>query len=147
VQINNLKFTDDIALVAESSDDLHLLITRIDTESKRFGMTISTAKAEVQCIPPMKEPLDMEIKGEKLKQTTDFVYLEREGPRARNIRHRPTHRSCSWSRQGIDKHFGVKRHLYHNKGQTIQDIDACSTVVQLRDLDIKGGPNSETEGV
>jgi len=62
VQINNVKFAYDITLVAESGDDLQFLITKTDTESQRFGMTISTAKTEVQCIPPMKKPLDMEIK-------------------------------------------------------------------------------------
>jgi len=35
-KINNLKFGDDIALVAESRDDLQLLITKTDTESQRF---------------------------------------------------------------------------------------------------------------
>jgi len=100
--INNLKFGDDIALVAESGDDLQLLISKTDTESQRFGLTIITTKAEVQCISPMKKLLDMEIKGEKLKQMTDFVYLGGKISDRRNIksRHRATHRSCSRSRHG-----------------------------------------------
>ena len=47
VHVNNLKFADDIGLMAESEEDLQLLVTRTDTESHRFGLTISTAKAEV----------------------------------------------------------------------------------------------------
>jgi len=59
---------------------------------------------------------------------------------------RPTHRSCSWSRQGVDKHLAIKWHLYQNKGQIIQDLGVCDTVVQLGHPDIEGGPNSEAVG-
>jgi len=101
-QINNLKLGDDIVLVAESGDDLQLLIMKTDTESQCFGLTISTTNAEYQCIPPMKKPLDMQIKEEKLKQMTNFVYLGEKVSNRRNItrRHRATHRSCSRSRHG-----------------------------------------------
>jgi len=34
-----------------------------------------------------------------------------------------------------------------NKGQTIQDLDACGTVVQFGDLNIEGCANSEAAGV
>jgi len=111
-------------------------------------MTISTAKTEVQCILPMKKPLDMEIK-ERNKANDKFRQPGKEGLRSRNIkrRHQLTHRSCSRSRQGIDKHLEIKWHLYQNKGQIIQDIGACSTVIQLRDVDIEGGANSEATRV
>jgi len=42
-------------------------------------------------------------------------------------RHRPTHTSCKWSRQGVDKNLAIKWQLYQNKGQIIQDLGACGT--------------------
>ena len=73
--ISNLKFADDIALIAESSTDLQSLLDGVDAESNRFGLTVSKAKTEAQCIPPEDQPLMTNIGGVTLKQTKDFVYL------------------------------------------------------------------------
>ena len=73
--ISNLKFADDIALIAESSTDLQSLLDRVDAESNRFGLTVSKEKTEAQCIPPEDQPLLTNIGGVTLKQTKDFVYL------------------------------------------------------------------------
>jgi hypothetical protein len=74
-RINNLKFADDIGLIAENPADLQSLIDSTEAESKRFGLTVSTSKTEVQCIPPSDQPMLSSIRGVALKQTTDFVYL------------------------------------------------------------------------
>jgi len=74
-RINNLKFADDIGLLAESPTDLQFLVNSTEEESKRFGLTVSTAKTEVQCIPPDDRPMLTSINGVPLKQTADFVYL------------------------------------------------------------------------
>ena len=73
--IYNLKFADDIGLLTESLTDLQSLLDRVDAESNRFGLTISRAMTEVQCIPPEGQPLLTNIGGVTLKQTKDFVYL------------------------------------------------------------------------
>ena len=74
-RLSNLEFADDIALLAESSNDLQLLVDRVEGESKGFGLSISVTKTEVQCIPPEDQPLLTKIGGVNLKQTKDFVYL------------------------------------------------------------------------
>jgi hypothetical protein len=73
--INNMKFADDIALVAESEEVLQTMLKRIDAESHDFGLTISTAKTVVQCIPPRERRMTASINGVMLEQTTEFVYL------------------------------------------------------------------------
>ena len=74
-RINNLKFADDIGLIAESPADLQILVDRTEQESKGFGLIVSTAKTEVQCIPPENQPMQTSIQGVPLKQSRDFVYL------------------------------------------------------------------------
>ena len=73
--INNLRFADDIVLLAETKEDLQFLVTRVNTFSKKFGLTINISKTEVQVINREKVQLDILIDGKPLKQVEDFIYL------------------------------------------------------------------------
>jgi len=73
--LNNLKFAKDIALAAQSEVYLQDLIHRVDAESKKFGLQISTAKTEVQCIATQEQILSIDINGERIQESKDFVYL------------------------------------------------------------------------
>ena len=42
--INNLRYADDIVLIATSPDDLQKLIDEVDEVSRKFGLEISTRK-------------------------------------------------------------------------------------------------------
>ena len=48
--ISNLRFADDISLVANSDMDLQQLVNKVDVASRRFGLTISSSKTEVQVV-------------------------------------------------------------------------------------------------
>jgi len=74
-RISHLKFADDIALTTESQKKLQAMIDRVVTESQQFGMTVSTAKTEVQCIPEEDSHMTLWINGVALRQTKEFVYL------------------------------------------------------------------------
>src|SRR5664279_5444953 len=73
--INNLRFADDIAVLAENQDDLQGMINRIVAESTRMGMKVNTGKTEVQYIGPKKTKVDIKIENCELKQVEEFVYL------------------------------------------------------------------------
>jgi len=64
--LNNLKFAEDMALAAESEEDLQDLMHKVDTKSKRFGLKISTAKTEVECISTHEQTLVIDVNGERL---------------------------------------------------------------------------------
>ena len=74
-RFNNLKFADDIALISDEPAGLKSLINSTESDSKQFGLTVSTAKTGVQCIPPEDHPMLSSIRGVTLKQSTDFVHL------------------------------------------------------------------------
>jgi len=46
----NLRFADDISLLANSDMDLQQLVNKVDVASRRFGLTISSSKTEVQVV-------------------------------------------------------------------------------------------------
>ena len=58
-QLNNLLFADDIALLAESNEDLQTLVTAVYTSSKDTGLKINIGKTEVQVIS--KKDITMDI--------------------------------------------------------------------------------------
>ena len=53
-QIHNLRFADDIVLMAESADDLQVLVDKVQDSSCNFGLKINIAKTEVQAICKQK---------------------------------------------------------------------------------------------
>ena len=74
-RFNNLKFADDIEPIADEPDGLQSLIDSTESESKQFGLTVSAAKTEVQCIPLEDHPMLSSIRGVTLKQSSDYVYI------------------------------------------------------------------------
>ena len=49
--INNLRFADNIVLLADSVEDLQALVTNIHTVNRKFSLTINKGKTEVQWLP------------------------------------------------------------------------------------------------
>src|SRR3984885_5948690 len=75
VLINNLRFADDIDLMAESEDKLQELTTRVHESSKRFGLKINGEKTKTMTIGKKKEKISIRLGGEELEQVKEFVYL------------------------------------------------------------------------
>ncbi len=45
-KLKDLRFADDIALIAESAKDLQTLLNKVHTTSKKYGMEISIPKTK-----------------------------------------------------------------------------------------------------
>ena len=73
--VNNLRFADDIALMAEFETDLQTLVDLVHTTSKQFGLTINIGKTEVQVINKEPKPVSISIQGKTLNQVQSFTYL------------------------------------------------------------------------
>ena len=76
--ISDLRFADDIALFSESECNLQYLINKVVEVSARFGLKISTAKTEVQCIGRDAQPLSVYLRGGQLHQTNEFVSSDKD---------------------------------------------------------------------
>jgi len=73
--INNLRFADDIAAIAESEEDLQEIVSKIIIESSLMGMVVNAEKTEVQHVGLEKTEVKINVEGRQLKQVEEFVYL------------------------------------------------------------------------
>jgi len=80
-QLNNLRFADDIGLLAETADKAQQLLTRVDEESTKFGQAIHNKKTEWMWVRPtpkkneLSEHKEILLKGEPLAEVKTFKYL------------------------------------------------------------------------
>ena len=72
--ISNLRFADDICLVA-SNDDLQQLVDAFHTTSSRFGLTVSSSETVVQRIEKDEQQMKIMLGNCQLEQCQEFVYL------------------------------------------------------------------------
>ena len=73
--VNNLRFADNIALLAQSNEDLQTLVTAVYTSSSNMGLKINIGKTEVQVISKKDITMDIRINNTPLKKVEDFIYL------------------------------------------------------------------------
>ena len=72
---NNLRFADDISLLADNQEDLQSKADSLQEASSRFGLKISCSKTEVQCMSRNPAIMNINIAGIKLNQVDQFTYL------------------------------------------------------------------------
>jgi len=73
--LSNLRFADDIALLAENAYDLQSMVDRIVEASENMGMCINAAKTEIQFLGAGDKQFQITAMGQQLQQTGNFVYL------------------------------------------------------------------------
>ena len=73
--IGDLRFADDIALLAEQAAGLQESVTRVVEVSRRMGMAINAAKTESQLMGGGDKKFILKADGQQLVQTNSFVYL------------------------------------------------------------------------
>ena len=70
--INNLRYTDDTTLVAESEEELKSLLMKVKKESEKVGLKLNIQKVKITAsgsIAPWK------IDGEAMERVRDFIFL------------------------------------------------------------------------
>ncbi len=75
--ISNLRFADDIDLIADSEEELRELTEKLDQAATKYGMEISPDKSKI--LVTSKHPLELSrpicLANEELEQVTSFKYL------------------------------------------------------------------------
>jgi hypothetical protein len=74
-EVNNLRFADDIVLIATSPERLQRLLDEVDRISNEFQLEISTKKTKVMTATREPEQLNILCRGVKLVQVDKFKYL------------------------------------------------------------------------
>ena len=66
--INNLRYADDITLMAESKEELKRLLMKMEEESEKVGLKLNIQKTKIMAFDPTRQ-----IDGETMETVRDFT--------------------------------------------------------------------------
>ena len=67
--INNLRYTDDTTLMAESEEELKSLLIKVKEESEKFGLKLNIQKTKIMASGPITS---WQIVGETMETVRDY---------------------------------------------------------------------------
>ena len=70
--INNLRYTDDTSLMAESEEELKRFLMKVKEGSEKAGLKLSIQKTKIMASGPITS---WQIDGETVETVTDFIFL------------------------------------------------------------------------
>ena len=70
--INNLRYADDITLMAESKEELKSLLMKVKEESEKIALKLNIQKTKIITSGPITSK---QIDGEIMETVTDFIFL------------------------------------------------------------------------
>ena len=69
--MNNLRYTDDTTLMAESKEELKSLLMKVKEESEKVGLKLNIQKTKIMASGPITP---WEIDGETVERVSDFIF-------------------------------------------------------------------------
>ena len=70
--INNIKYSDDTMLMAESEEELKSLLLKVKEESEKVGLKLNIQKTKIMASGSITS---WEIDGETVETVADFIFL------------------------------------------------------------------------
>ena len=118
-RVMDLDFADDVALLADTWVVMVAMVMRMEQVTQRFGINVSAKKSEILYIGRGEGDVrieDMELRGQRMKQVEEFVYLgsvfTSDGKFAQDIERR---------RAGATRSFGtLKRRLWGRRDVSLE---------------------------
>ena len=69
--INNLRYTDDTTLMAESEEELKSFLKKVKEESEKVGLKLNIQKTKIMASGPITS---WQVDGEAMETVTDFIF-------------------------------------------------------------------------
>ena len=69
--INNIRYGDDTAIMAESEEELESLLMKVKEESEKAGLKLNVQKTKIMASGPITS---WQIDGEIIEAVTDFFF-------------------------------------------------------------------------
>ena len=69
--INNLRYTDDTTLMAESEEELKRLLMKVKEESEKADLKLNIPKTKIMASSPI---ISWQIDGETVERVRDFIF-------------------------------------------------------------------------
>ena len=70
--ISNLRYADDITLMAECEEELTSLLMKVKEESEKAGLKLSIQKTKIMASSPI---ISWQIHGETMETVTEFIFF------------------------------------------------------------------------
>ena len=70
--VNNLRYTDDTTLMAESEEELKSLLMKVKEESEKVGLKLNIQKSKIMASSPITL---WQTDGETVETVADFIFL------------------------------------------------------------------------
>ena len=70
--VNHLRYADDTTLMAESEEELKILLMKVKEESEKVGLKLNIQKIKIMTSGPITS---WEIDGEIVETVSDFIFL------------------------------------------------------------------------
>ena len=71
ININNLRYTDDTTLIAESEEELKSLLMKVKVESEKVDLKLNIQESKIMASSPITS---WEIDGETVETVSDFIF-------------------------------------------------------------------------
>ena len=68
--VNNLRYADNITLMAESDEELKSFLMKVEEESEKVGLKLNIQKTKIMASGPITS---WQIDGETMETVTDFI--------------------------------------------------------------------------
>ena len=68
--VNNLRYSDDTTLMAESEEELKSLLMKVKEESKKVGLKLNIQKTKIMAYDHITS---LQISGETVETVTDYL--------------------------------------------------------------------------
>ena len=115
--INNLRFADDTTLMAESEEELKIILTKVKEESEKIVLKLNIQKTKIMASSPITS---WQIDGETVETVSDFIL---EGSKI------TAYGDCSHE---IKRHLLLGRKVMTNQHSILKSRDiTLSTKVRL----------------
>ena len=69
--INNLRYADDTTLMAESEEELKILLMKVKQETEKVGLKLNIQKTKIKASSPITS---WQIDGETVETVADFIF-------------------------------------------------------------------------
>ena len=127
--INNLRYANDITLMAESEEELKSLLMKVKEESEKVGLKLNIQKTKIMASGPITS---WHIDGETVETVRDYFLgskITTDGDCSHEIKKTlaPRKKSYDQPRQHIEK----QRHYFTNKGSSSQTYGFSSSHVRM----------------
>ena len=128
--INNLRYTDDTTLMAESEEELKSFLMKVKEENEKVGFKLNIQKTKIMAFGPITS---WQTDGKTMETVRDFIFGVFKIIAAMVTTAMKLKDACSWKKSYDPprQHIKKQRHYFASKGPSSQSYGFSSSLVWM----------------